>query len=119
MPIYIYRCPKCDAEVEEIRSFSEFDAPGPTCKGGAFSDPAAHAPVTMTRAPTTASIAFATPGGNVASFSSSRGPIARGNRRPKTISTGHGLGGHRPHASPRTDPKFRETIVGMVKKGSA
>ncbi len=119
MPIYAYRCEECGAEAEEVRRLSEFDAPGPTCKGGSFSAEDSHAPRVMARAPTAASFGFKTKGGNFAWFSPSHGAVTRGNRRPKTISTGHGLGGHRPRASPKNDPEFRKQVVQMIEqKGS-
>lgn len=118
MPIYVYRCPECGAEREEIRKVSEIDEPAPTCKGGEFSDPDAHRPAPMERAPTTASFGFKTAGGNFAWFSPSHGAVTKGNRRPKTISTGHGLGGHRPQASPKNDPDFRAALVRKISGGT-
>jgi hypothetical protein len=115
VPIYVYRCPACGREAEELRRVSECGEAGPTCKGGAINDEASHAPVAMPRAPTTASFGFKTKGGNFASFSPSHGPVTRGNRRPKTVSRGAGLGGRRPPPSPKNDPEFRAQLAEFSK----
>ncbi len=99
MPIYIYRCPE-GHEVELIESLAEGALPH-VC--------ACSAP--MSRAPTAASFGFKTAGGNFAWFSGAHGPVTRGNRRPRTISTGHGLGGRRAPPSPKRDPEFRARLV--------
>ncbi len=114
MPIYVYRCPECGAEAEEIRRIADMDAPAPTCKGGPYSSEDSHAPALMARAPTTASFGFKTRGGNFAWFSGSRGSATRGNRRPKTISRGAGLGGRRAPPSPKNDPEFRAQVVRAI-----
>lgn len=112
MPIYVYRCPQCGREAEEIRRVSEADAAPPRCFGDRLVPPPYG--TSMVRVPQAASFGFKTRGGNFASFSPSHGPVTRGNRRPRTISRGNGLGGHRPPASPKRDPEFRERIVKMI-----
>lgn len=87
MPIYAYRCEHCNAETEEVRMLSEVYDRGPRC-------PCSDGAV-MTRVPSAASFGFKTKGGNFASFSGAHGPVTKGNRRPKTIRKGQGLGGHR------------------------
>lgn len=111
MPIYIYRCPGCGAEQEELRSF---DDPGPNCHGWATE---AHEPTRMVRIPAAASFGFKTAGGNFAWFSPSHGAVTKGNRKPKTITTGDGLGGHRPHASPKNNPEFRAALAKKITEG--
>jgi putative FmdB family regulatory protein len=31
MPIYVFRCPDCDHQVEQVRTISAMDDPGPIC----------------------------------------------------------------------------------------
>lgn len=75
---------------------SEVNDPGPQCP---CSDGAL-----MTRVPSAVSFGFMTKGGHFASFSGAAGPVVKGNRRPKTIRRGAGLGGRRKFDKSRVQP---------------
>jgi putative FmdB family regulatory protein len=100
MPIYVYRCPACSTEVEEIRSITD-TSPAPR-----------HCGREMNRAPTTASFAFRTAGGNLAGFSPSHGPVTKGNRKPKTITNSMLGRGKRPKRMLRQRPDGKVEVLG-------
>ena len=63
-------------------------------------DPAPLCHGQMQRILSPTSFAFVTKGGNLFNFSPSKGRVTKGNRKPKTITTGDGLGGHRGRRTP-------------------
>jgi len=85
MPLYEYACMNCDRRVEEYRRLSEIDLPAPTCDCGSA----------MKIVPARFGIAFVTRGGNLYRMTPAAGKVTKGNRKPKTVSRGHGLGGRR------------------------
>lgn len=82
MPIYEYLCEACGEQTEEI--FTSVKVVTPT-----------HCDQPMKRLVSGASFAFKTRGGNLIGFSGSHGPVSKGNKRPKEIGRGHGVGGRR------------------------
>ena len=97
MPIYSFRCNACDAERDEYRSLSDRDLPADCPCGG-----------TMRQVPAVCGMAFITKGGNWMSITPATGHVTKGNRRPRTIGNGHGLGGR------RKNPTLRKTDDGRV-----
>lgn len=81
MPIYEYQCTKCGEKTEEIITTSNVAAP-------------VHCGEVMQRLASASSFAFRTKGGNLVGFSGSHGS-AKGNKRPREIGRGHGVGGRR------------------------
>lgn len=103
MPIYVYRCPECKRQIEAIETVAEGALPHVFCA----------CDVPAMRVPQAASFGIKTRGGNWAAFYGSHGPVTKGNRKPKTISRGNGLGGHRPPPSPHRDPAMRRQVLDM------
>jgi putative FmdB family regulatory protein len=99
MPVYTDRCEACGREAEDIRSVS---APQPECCGRP-----------TVKVPASASFAFKTKGGNLFNFSPSSGRVTKGNRRPKVITRGIGLGGRRkpPRIRTEADGKVHTEVV--------
>lgn len=101
MPIYVDFCGKCEREAEDIRSIS---APAPECCG----EP-------MRKLPALASMNFRTANGNTYNWNGGVGRIYQhgGRPKPKTIGTGHGVGGR------RKNPSIRKAIeAGAVVRGN-
>lgn len=103
MPLYAYRC-ECGAEREAVREVAARDERTSCAVCGL---PMARVPALI------GVIAHNTKGGNLM-HSTTTGSTWKGNRKPKTISRGNGLGGHPGRTPPRiyADPKPPE-----VKRG--
>lgn len=96
MPLYAIKCAACDVMRDVVRCVDERDAPESCRCGGS-----------MARVPALIGvIAHNTKGGNLM-HSTTTGSTWKGNRKPRTISRGNGLGGHPGRTPPRlyADPK--------------
>jgi hypothetical protein len=90
VPLYTLYCPSCRASRDEVRPVAERNMPTP-CTCGAD----------MQRQPELIGvIAHNTKGGHLM-HSTTTGSTWKGNRKPKTIGKGHGLGGRPGYKPPR------------------
>lgn len=86
MPIYVFECGKCGHSEEGFYSSTAVARPQ-------------HCKTAMHKVPSIVGSAFITKGGNWFKFNGASGPMLKGNRKPKVIGTGHGLGGRKPKPS--------------------
>jgi len=98
-PVYEYLCDSCGKKLEDYRPVRECDAQGPVCCG---------AP--SRRILSLAGMALLTKGGNWSHVTPAAGMVTKGNRKPKTIGRGHGLGGRRPPPTIRKEGNSTFTV---------